>query len=532
MRLLRLLLLLACRVALNAQWGGELRMCLRTEPLTFHPLLVDDSASETIRSFTGGVLARMNSVSPRPEPELAVSWKVSQGGRAVSFRLREGVRFSDGTPFSAEDVAYTMEVLSKPDLHGPIVDSFHSDAGVIRTVVSGPAAITILFPRPLADPVRLLGQVAIMSRTSALKEGAVLGPFWVAEHKAGAYIRLQRNPYYWKTEGGRRLPYLDAVRLDVQSNGELELLRFRRGEIDLINGLNADHYVQLAKQRADWVKDAGPSLENEFLWFNMSGRGVPEYETAWFRSREFRLAVSHAIRRDDLCRLVFQGHASPGAGPFPPANRFWVNGKLAPHRFDLARSRQLLKVAGFAEAGGTLRDREGHAVEFSLITNGANKARERMAALLQQDLAAVGMKVSVVSLDFPSLLERISKTMRYEACLLGLNNVDPDPNGQMTVWLSSGSNHAWNPRQSKPSTEWEAEMDRLMQAQAQAVDPAKRKASFDKVQQIVLDQAPILYLAYRDALLAISPVVKNAQPSLQRPQVVWNIDRVSVSGRP
>jgi len=71
-----------------------------------------------------------------------------------------------------------------------------------------------------------------------------------------------------------------------------------------------------------------------------------------------------------------------------------------------------------------------------------------------------------VTLDFASLLERISKSMQYEACLLGLNNVDLDPDGQMNLWLSSSTNHAWNPKQSKPETPWEAEIDRLMRAQA------------------------------------------------------------------
>src|SRR5579862_3287801 len=107
--------------------------------------------------------------------------------------------------------------------------------------------------------------------------------------------------------------------------------------------------------------------------------------------------------------------------------------------------------------GGVLRDRQGHPVEFAVITNAGNLAREKMAAMIQQDLAAIGIKLNVVTLDFASLIERLTKTYAYEACLLGLSNVDLDPNLQMNVWLSSASNHQWNPNQKAPATPWEAE---------------------------------------------------------------------------
>src|SRR5215467_16333718 len=92
-----------------AQSGSELRFCLRNEPKTFNPLLVEDDASETIRYLTGGVLIRSNRQTQKLEPELATSWKLSKDGRQITFQLRKGVLFSDGTPFSAEDVAYTVK---------------------------------------------------------------------------------------------------------------------------------------------------------------------------------------------------------------------------------------------------------------------------------------------------------------------------------------------------------------------------------------------------------------------------------------
>ncbi len=119
---------------------------------------------------------------------------------------------------------------------------------------------------------------------------------------------------------------------------------------------------------------------------------------------------------------------------------------------------------------GRLIDRSGHAVEFSIVTNAGNRSRERMATMIQADLRAIGITVNVVTLDFPSLIQRISETFNYEAALLGMTNVDLDPNAVMNVWLSSGEEHQWNPRQKTPATAWEAEIDRLMRSQASAQD--------------------------------------------------------------
>ena len=165
-------ILLAALGSLNlcAQWGGELRFCLRSEPKSFHPALADSDAPETVRYLTGGVLLRVNRVNQQLEPELATSWKIENGGKSVVFRLRQGVSFSDGTPFTADDVAYTMQVLLDPNLHSPTGDTFQSGEGAVQAVVRGTDEVAVVFPQPVAGVLRLFDQVAIMSRTSPLKE--------------------------------------------------------------------------------------------------------------------------------------------------------------------------------------------------------------------------------------------------------------------------------------------------------------------------------------------------------------------------
>ncbi len=535
MKKLLLLFVLSTLVVLGsrsvlAQSGGELRFCLRSEPKTFNPLLAADDSSETIRYLTGGVLMRVNRLTQELEPELATSWKVTNGGKTITFQLRDGLHFSDGTPFAAEDVAYTIQQLMDPALHSPTGDSFRSGEGKVQTRVLPKNRAAITFPAPIAGLDRLFDQVAIMSVTSPQREMAVLGPYYVAENKAGAYILLKRNPYYWRKDPvGHALPYIDSVHLDIQQNRDVEMLRLVRGQIDFINSIDAEYFDKVASQDPAMAHDAGVSLDSEQMWFNqVASSPLPAYKKAWFASTNFRRAISEAINREDMVRIVFRGHARPAVGPVSPANKFWFNSKLQPHPFDQKSALQRLAQDGFHLQGGVLRDHDGHAVEFSVITNSGNKYRERMATMIQQDLTGIGIKLNVVTLDFPSLIERITRTFDYEACLLGLVNDDLDPNSEMNVWLSSSDTHQWNPSEKTPATAWEAEIDKLMRAQASNPNPKKRKEYYDKVQEIAWQQEPFIYLVNKNALSAVSASVHNVHPVVLRPQVYWNVDELSL----
>ena len=509
---------------------GELRFCLRSEPKTFDPLKVEDDASVAIRYLTGGTLVRLNRQTQVLEPELAQSWNVSKDYREISFKLRGGVSFSDGTPFSAEDVGYTVQKLMDPALHSPTGDTFRSGPGNVEIKVISPTQISITFPAPVAGLDRQFDQVAILSAHSPKKEMAVLGAFMVADYKPGATILLKRNPNYWKTDSqGHKLPYLDSISLDIQPNRDVEMLRFKRNEIDLINSLDSEYFDKLAAASPQVVHDAGPSLDSEFVWFNEVAKApLPDYKKNWFRSANFRRAISDAINREDLVKVVFRGHAQPAMGPVSPANKFWFNDKLRPMVYSPDRALKTLQGDGFRSENGTLKDRDGNAIVFSIITNSGNKYRERMATMIQEDLGKIGVKVNVVTLDFPSLLDRMTQTFDYEAILLGFTNPGLDPNEEMNVWLSSSENHQWNPQEKSPETAWEAEIDRLMRVQAASSIPEQRKEAFDRVQEIVVQQEPFIYLVNRNALSAVALDVHGASPVILVPQTYWNAERLSV----
>src|SRR5579871_6107857 len=134
--IVRLVCVLLVAAIAVGQTSNELHFCVKADPKTLNPLQVADDASETVRYLTGGVLLRVNRLTQEAEPELATSWKVTDGGKTITFKLRDGLHFSDGTPFSADDVAYTVQQLMDPALHSPTGDSFRSGEGRVLTSVA------------------------------------------------------------------------------------------------------------------------------------------------------------------------------------------------------------------------------------------------------------------------------------------------------------------------------------------------------------------------------------------------------------
>ena len=283
-----------------------LKFCLRSEPKTFHPLKADDDASETVRFLTAGTLVKINRKTQLPEAALATKWKTQDGGQTVQFKLREGLSFSDGTPFTAEDVVYTFQQVAS--IRSGFTDSLRQGELAPTATVTGKNEVTVRFAGVTPGWERLIDGLGIMSAKSPLPEKAVLGAFMLADHKAGQYVVLGRNPHYWVRDAqGHPLPRVDQIRLDITANRDLEVLRFKRGEIHMINKVDPDIYQALASQMPEAVRNAGVSFESEQLWFNQSGKApIPAYKLEWFRSTVFRRAVSESIRRADLAKIAMK----------------------------------------------------------------------------------------------------------------------------------------------------------------------------------------------------------------------------------
>jgi peptide/nickel transport system substrate-binding protein len=520
-----------CAAQVAPRLPGELVWTIGYDPKTFDPAKVDDIDAETVRYLTGGVLLRVNRLTQKVEPRLAESWSLSSNGKTIVFKLRAGLKFSDGSSLTSRDVAWSIRRVLLPATGAPVADEFISPGNV---TVESPDSSTVIvhLPQRVIGIGKVFDEIAIEPADRPSEGHVTSGPFVVTEYKRSQFVRLRRNPYYFdRDSSGTVLPYASGVRLDILNNTEQETRLFLRGEYDLIDHLPPDYFELLKKQAGPTVRDLGPSLNTEQIWFNQSPASpLPAWERAWFQNQAFRVAVSQAIHRDDLARIAYLGHATPAYGYISPANKFWYNRNLPAQHTDVGAARAALLRAGFRWNGSKLEDASGHPVRFSILTNAGNAARQKMATLIQQDLAALGMEVNVVALDFPALIERLMHTQDYEACLLGIENVDPEPNAMMNIWLSSSPNHQWNPSEKTPATEWEAEIDREMNRQASSLNDTERKQAVNRVQQIVADQQPFIYLVYPNTLVAISPRLQGVEPAVLEPELVWNVERLRLRG--
>jgi len=536
--------------------GGRMVVSLRAEPKTLNPVVATDAPSQEVIGTMQADLVHINRATHLTEPALAKSWKASSDGLDYTLTLRQGLRFSDGEPLDAEDVLFTLRVYLDEGVHAPQRDLLIVGGKPITVTKINAQTLVFHFAKPYGVGERVFDGLAILPRhllektyqegklgqigslSTPANQWAGLGPFRLKEYVAGQRLILERNPYYWKTDTqGHRLPYLNELVFLFVPSADAQVLRFQSGETDMISRLGAENFSVLARQQRGYtMADAGPGLEYNFLFFNLNDLGdktAPETarKQKWFRDVQFRQAVSAAVDREAIVRLVYQARGAALWGPVTPGNRRWIDAAIPHPARSLDKARQLLRDAGFrwtdaAQGEPALVDAEGKPVEFSILTSSSNADRTKMATLIQDDLKQLGMRVQVVPLEFRSLIDRVTQSKEYDACVLGLVSFDADPNSDINVWLSSGGTHLWNPSQEHPATPWEAEMDRLMVAQLTATNSEQRKKLYDRVQEILAENQPMIFLASPDILVGAKNTVGNFHPAVLEPYVLWNVDQL------
>jgi peptide/nickel transport system substrate-binding protein len=499
-------------------------------------------------------LIHINRPSQQTEPSLAKSWTTSHDGRVFTLKLRRGLRFSDGQPFDADDVVFSFQVYLDEKVHSPQRDLLIVGGKPIEVQEIDPYTVRFSLAQPYAAAERIFDSLAMMPRhllekayredriaqmwnvSAAPGEIAGMGPFRLKEYVPGQRIVLERNPYFWKADGKKnRLPYLDELTFLFVGNEDAQVIRFQAGDTDLISRVNAENYALLfrdAQNRGYQLFDLGPSLEYNFLLFNLDDLKSKNLDKiapkqAWFSDLKFRQAVSSAIDREAIIKLVYAGRGVPLWGNVSPSNKFWVDQSLPHSARSLDRARELLKSAGFSWHGdGQLVDQQGRPVEFSIITSSSSTQRTKMATIIQDDLSKLGMDVHVVPLEFRAYLDRILQTYDYEAAIMGLGGGDADPNPEMNVWLSNGSTHFWHLGETKPATDWEAQIDQLMQKQMVELKYKERKHLYDQVQEIIAANLPYIFLATPNILVGAKNSLANFKPAILEPSTLWNVEQL------
>ncbi len=499
-------------------------------------------------------LVRTDWMTHTVRPALAESWSVSEDGKTWRLRLREGLRWSDGHPLTADDVVFTWnEVMYRPEINPGAADLYVNgrpfqvrrlDARTVEVTTSEVFAPFLEFfggmpvlPRHvMADAVQTGRFLSVYPITARSNQIVCSGPFRLRESRPDRFVLLERNPEFWMVDRqGQRLPYLEEVMLVLAPAGGL-VREFLEGRSDLFERGRPEDCQQLRAVHTNGFEliELGIGTEREFLCFNQNTGSDPQgrplvspYKLRWFRNKFFRQGIACAVNRQRMAQEVYGGRAEPLYTLISSENPKWNNPNVPRFEYDPTRARALLAQAGLQDrdGDGRLEDADGHAVEFTLLTNRGNRQREQCAAILAGDLRTLGIGVQIEQVDFAALIRRINDTFDYECVLMGLAGGGLDPASQLNVLKSSEALHQWFPRQSRPSTEWEARVDQLMEAQMRTLDFAARKRLFDEVQALLAEEQPMIFTVAPRHCVAVRSGLGNVRASvLTAYRVSWSLE--------
>ena len=532
--------------------GGVLTYRVAIAPETFNYLLATTDASLMVAFYLmGGRLVEFDHDTRRYTPGIAEAWQFGEDGRTLKVNLRD-VKFSDGRPLTAEDVVFTLRAIYDARTASAIFNSAMLINGrPIEAVAIDARHINLIFPERVASPESFLSNIAVLPRhvlesdfnRGKLRESFSLtadpqsivtaGAFSAQAVTLGERITLKRNPYYWKKDpAGVALPYLDQIVIEVISDANNTLVRLRQGALDIFDQLRANDYASLRSERgAVNAIDLGPSLNTIHLWFNLTGQ-VKSPKQRWFNDVRFRRAVSHAIEREAISKFTLQGLATPLDSFVSPGNRLWVADKLPRADYDLAKARALLNEGGFIFRGPPdrpeLYDAQGNPVEITLIVPAQSQISGQIAAVVQENLAKLGIKLNVTPVALDEMSRRIEQSFDYDAALRSAQVSEPDPSSYNNFLLSSSQSNPWHPRQAKPASAWEARIDQLVGQQTSETNPERRHALFNEIQAIMAEQLPLIPIVARHMSSGANQRIGNQRPSPIMPYSLWNAEELFV----
>lgn len=527
-------------------------------PKTFNGLIIEDGPSRdaVMHLFSG--LAYYNPATQLFAPALAKSWTLSDDNLSYKFDLRKGIKWSDGKDFTADDVIFTFDVIFDERYPNRTKSDLTIDGKPLGYRKIDDYTIELSTSKPYAPFINYVGDIYIFPKHKlyeSYKDGSFqkqwtletaintpeeivgTGPYCIREFLPAERIVYKPNPHYWKADINRtRLPYIDALIYKYVSDFNTELALFSTGQT-AVSALPARDlpWISKAAEKYDFtIHERGPSANLSFFWFNMKpGKNekgeyyVEPYKLKWFQDKRFRHAILHGVNRKGIIQATMLGHGEPLNSIVSPANKKWYNPDVRKYDYDPEKAKALLKEIGFkVNSKGMFEDEFGHLVEFDfLASEGGNNA---LMTGLQENLKNLGITVNLTYMDFATMVDKITNTFRYECSILAFGSSGAstgDPSGSKAIYKSDGRLHIWDPEQKTPRTEWEAEIDKLVDQEEQEMDEAKRIALGYKIQEIFSEELPLLFLITPDAYAGISNGWKNIKLApMSAP--LWNMDEL------
>jgi peptide/nickel transport system substrate-binding protein len=544
-------------------YGGRFVLGQTVGPKTFNAMMANEQSSTDITLRLFATLIDFDNERQQDIPMLAKSWDHSADGLTWTFHLRKGAAFSDGHPITAADVLFSFDLAYDDTLHPSVQDLLITGGRKWTVTAPDDFTIVITLPVPNAMVPSLAGSVRVMPKhvlEPAFKAGTFAaaynvntpptqlvssGPWRLKQFVPGEKTVLEPNPYWFGVDTQQhRLPYLDELVFLELPDQDAADLKFRAGQIDGLDNVKPENYQWYQENQAQGkftVYDLGPALNTNFFWFNLNtaqkaenGRrvGDPYVDAAkysWFNNPVFRRAVSMAVDRDAMIPSIFFGDAVKNWSQSTAGSKIWFTPDVVKYDFNLDASRRLLASLGWKDSNGdgVLEDAQGRTVSFTMKTNSDNKTRVGMANFIRDDLAKVGIRLTLVPVDFNTLITNIRDDKQYDTILLGLQTgVPPDPALGQNTWRSSGRTHFWNISQPKPSTPEEARIDGLMDTLVASPDLTVRKRAWTEIQNIVNEQAWLVWLPTLNTKLPLRNRFGNLKPSVIPHRLIWNIERV------
>lgn len=556
--------------------GGRFVLSETNPPRTFNAMMASETSSRDVTDQLFGSLVDFDNATQQYGPGLAKSWEVAADGVSWTFHLRKGARFSDGHPITADDVLFSFQLVYDPALHPPMQEMLRMDGQNFTVSAPDPYTVIINTGKPHAGLLDALcpGNFPIMPKhvlEAAYKSGGFAaaynvstppdkivtsGAWRVGQYAANERTVLVRNPYHYAfDQNNQRLPYLDQLVYLVNPDQDAADLLFRSGGADGVDDVKPENYkwYEENETRGNFtLYDLGAAHNTHLMWFNLNkvqanvggakpahGKRVGEpfvdpVKYAWFNNPNFRRAVSMAIDRDAMIKGVFFGYGEKNWSQSTSSNKEWYSPDLIKHDYNPAESKKLLAAIGFSDANGDgmLEDARGNQVSFMLKTNSSNALRLSMANFIRDDLAKVGIRMTLTPIDFNTFITNLRSDFQYEAGLLGFqSSVPPTPFGGQNVWRSSGASHNWFVRQQTPATPQEARIDQALDEMLTTQDRQLQKARWKEIQNIINDQAWFIWLPTQKIKLPVSNRFGNVQPSVMAHRIIWNIERVFVKSR-
>ncbi len=539
--------------------GGYYEFATVSEPLTFNLAISQDASSSGVLGYLFEGLTESSWLDNRVEPGLAESWKSSDDGMTWSFKIRQGVTWHDGEPFTANDVEFTFNRIIYND-EIPASSRATFDFRVLdddgqwqfeQMTVTAVDDYTVEFalPVPFAPFLRSMGTAIYPQHIleQHVDDGSFIdvwdidsdptqvigtGPFTIETFEPGDRLVLARNPDYWLTdEEGNSLPYLDSIVFSFVETLEDELAAFLAGESDT-HGVLGSEFADLAPLENDenfTIHRRGPGFGTTFLAFNVNPSENPDTgepfvagpKIDWFSNAEFRRAVAYSVDNFAIVDDVLHGLGYPQWSSISPAAGDFHNPDVMVYHYSPAKAEELLEGLGWTDSDGDgiREDGDGNDITFTLLTNEGNSVRIQVAEIITSALEQIGVGVDLQIVPFGDLVSRLTRTYDWDAIVVGLAG-SAEPHFGFGVWHSTGDLHLWYPNQPSPATDWEARIDELYVKASQELDEEVRAKYYHEAQALAADNVPLIYTALSERLTASRNVFGNLTPTLY---ALWDV---------